>query len=101
MKRVLSSLVPLSVRAALHERRNRAKLERLIRAKNRFRAERKTRAINAPAGVNLVAYIRADMGLGAAARGMAAALDAAEIPFNVINMAHGNYSSQTDDSWSH
>jgi glycosyltransferase involved in cell wall biosynthesis len=41
------------------------------------------------------------MGLGAAARGMAAALDAAAIPFNVINMAHGNYSSQTDDSWSH
>ena len=101
MKRLLSSLVPLSVRAAVHERRNRAKLERLIRAKNRFRAERKTRAINAPAGVNLVAYIRADMGLGAAARGMAAALDAAEIPFNVINMVHGNYSSQTDQSWSH
>ena len=101
MKRVLSSLVPLSVRAAVHEHRNRAKLERLLRAKTRFRAERKTRATNAPAGVNLVGYIRADMGLGAAARGMAAALDAAGIPFNVINMAHGNYSSQTDHSWSH
>ena len=101
MKQVLSSLVPLSLKTAVYDRLNRAKLERLIRTKNRFRAEQKTRAINAPAGVNLVAYIRADMGLGAAARGMAAALDAAGIPFNVINMAHGNYSSQTDHSWSH
>lgn len=104
MKQVLSSLVPLSLKTAVYDRLNRAKLERLIRAKNRFRAERTTRApqtTNAPAGVNLVAYIRADMGLGAAARGMAAALDAAAIPFNVINMAHGNYSSQTDNSWSH
>jgi glycosyltransferase involved in cell wall biosynthesis len=101
MKQVLSSLVPLSLKTAVYDRLNRAKLDRLIRAKNRFRAEQNTRATHAPAGVNLVAYIRADMGLGAAARGMAAALDAAEIPFNVINMAHGNYSSQTDDSWSH
>src|SRR5688572_4065906 len=104
MKHALSSLVPLSLKTVVYDRLNRAKLERLIRAKNRFRAERTTRApqtTNAPAGVNLVAYIRADMGLGAAARGMAAALDAAAIPFNVINMAHGNYSSQTDNSWSH
>lgn len=101
MKQVLSSLVPLSLKTAVYDRLNRAKLDRLLRAKERFRAERKTRATQAPAGVNLVAYIRADMGLGAAARGMAAALDAAEIPFNVINMAHGNYSSQTDLSWSH
>jgi glycosyltransferase involved in cell wall biosynthesis len=100
MKQVLSSLVPLSVKTAVYDRLNRAKLERLRRAKERFRAEG-ARATDAPAGVNLVAYIRADMGLGAAARGMAAALEAAEIPFNVINMAHGNYSSQTDRSWSH
>jgi glycosyltransferase involved in cell wall biosynthesis len=101
MKQVLSSLVPLSLKTAVYDRLNRAKLDRLLRAKERFRAERKTRATDAPAGVNLVAYIRADMGLGAAARGMAAALDAAAIPFNVINLAHGNYSSQTDLSWTH
>jgi glycosyltransferase involved in cell wall biosynthesis len=101
MKHALSSLVPSFLKTTVYDRLNRAKLERLIRAKNRFRAERQTRTANAPAGVNLVAYIRADMGLGAAARGIAAALDAAEIPFNVINMAHGNYSSQTDNSWSH
>lgn len=101
MKQVLSSLVPLSLKTAVYDRLNRAKLDRLLRTKERFRSEQKARATDAPAGVNLVAYIRADMGLGTAARGMAAALDAAEIPFNVINMAHGNYSSQTDLSWSH
>lgn len=104
MKQVLSSLVPLSLKTAVHDRLNRAKLERLVRTKKRFRAGLKARAprvASVPSGVNLVAYIRADMGLGAAARGMAAALDTAEIPFSVINMAHGNYSSHTDRSWSH
>jgi glycosyltransferase involved in cell wall biosynthesis len=102
MKGALKSLVPLSVRAAVHDRRNRAKLERLLRTKDRFRAARENgQAVNVPAGVNLVAYIRADMGLGTAARGLAAAFDATEIPFSVINMEHGNYSSHTNRSWSH
>jgi glycosyltransferase involved in cell wall biosynthesis len=106
MKRVLSSLVPLSLRAAVHERLNEAKLERLLRTKERFRKALKTDAraesvSRAPEGVNLVGYIRADMGLGTAARGLAAALDAAGVPFNVINMPHGNEASHTDHSWSH
>jgi glycosyltransferase involved in cell wall biosynthesis len=105
MKRVLSSLVPLSVKTAVYDRVNRTKLERLLRTKNRFRLARRESGARwfatVPAGVNLVAYIRADMGLGVAARGMAAAFDAAGIPFNVINMEHGNYSSHTDHSWSH
>lgn len=41
------------------------------------------------------------MGLGAAARGMAAALEAARIPFNVINVEQGNFSRHGDYSWSH
>ena len=102
MKRALSSLVPLSVRAAVYERRNEARLQRLIQTKQRFRAAlEKGTWPNAPTGVNLVAYIRADMGLGTAARGMAAALEAAEIPFNVINLEYGNEGSHTDRSWSH
>lgn len=36
-------------------------------------------------GINLAAYIRAEMGLGQAARGMAAALETAQIPFNILN----------------
>lgn len=101
MKRVLSSLVPLSVKTAVHDRLNQAKLERLLRTKNRFRANRARRAANVPEGVNLIAYIRADMGLGVAARGMAAAFEAAGVPFNVVNMEHGNYSAHTDQSWAH
>lgn len=101
MKRVLSSLVPLSLKTAVHDRLNRAKLERLVRTKTHFRANRARQVANVPEGVNLVAYIRADMGLGVAARGMAAAFEAAGVPFNVVNMEHGNYSAQTDQSWSH
>lgn len=102
MKRVLSSLVPLSFRTAAYERRNEARLQRLLATKQRFRAELEKGAWSiAPAGVNLVAYIRADMGLGTAARGMAAAFEAAGIPFNVINLEHGNEGSHTDRSWSH
>lgn len=101
MKRVLSSLVPLAVRTAVYDRLNRAKLERLVQTKNRFRAAGARRRADVPEGVNLVAYIRADMGLGVAARGMAAAFEAAGVPFNVVNMEHGNYSAQTDHSWAH
>lgn len=54
-----------------------------------------------PFGVNLVAYIRAEMGLGAAARGMAQALESAAIPFNVLNFEYGNPSFHRDQSWSH
>lgn len=101
-KRIISSLAPLPLRRALHERRNQTKLATLLRTKHHFRETRKTGApAHAPEGVNIVGYIRADMGLGVAARGIAAACDAAGIPFNVINMQHGNTSSHTDLSWSH
>lgn len=54
-----------------------------------------------PYGINLVAYIRAEMGLGEAARGMALAIDAARIPFRVVNFEHGNPSRHTNTTWSH
>ena len=104
MKRQLSSLVPQSLKTTVYERLNRTKLERLRRAKERFRKANENgvrRSARLPEGVNLVAYIRAEMGLGAAARGMASALQAAGIPFNVINLESGNYSRHTDHSWSH
>ena len=41
------------------------------------------------------------MGLGVVARGMATALEAAYIPFNIINIESGNYSQHTDYSWTH
>src|SRR5437868_5553438 len=58
---------------------------------------------NSPSGlgVNLIAYIRAEMGLGTAARGIAHALESAGVPFNVLNFEHSNLSLHRDESWKH
>ena len=100
VRQALVSRIPLSVRRALYDRKNQTKLATLLRTKNHFRKTQKTDR-NIPEGINLVGYIRAEMGLGVAARGLAAACEAAEIPFNIINLEHGNTASHTDLSWSH
>ena len=68
----------------------------LFRERN-FRFRRFTR--NQKQGVNLAGYIRAEMGLGQAARGMATALEAANIPFNILNFESGNKGRHGDHSW--
>jgi len=99
---VVGSVLPLSLRRTINDRLNEVKWARLVQAKRRFRADRKLgRAANAQTGVNLIAYIRAEMGLGVVARGMASALESAGIPFNIINVESGNYSQHTDYSWMH
>jgi GT2 family glycosyltransferase/glycosyltransferase involved in cell wall biosynthesis len=52
-------------------------------------------------GVNLIGYLRAEMGLGEGARSDAKALDAAHEPFGIINFQSGNPSRMTDLSWQH
>lgn len=52
-------------------------------------------------GVNLVGYTRAEMGLGQAARGLALAMEAQEIPFQILNVKLGNTSRHDDLSWAH
>jgi glycosyltransferase involved in cell wall biosynthesis len=89
----------VSLKRKIYERLNEARFNKLIKAKKRFRTQ--PFASTTPRGVNLIGYIRAESGLGAAARGMASALDAAGIPFNIINLESGNYSRHTDHSWSH
>ena len=54
-----------------------------------------------PLGVNLIAYIRAEMGLGTAARGLAMALETASVPFNIINFEYLNPALHRDESWRH
>ena len=101
-KHVVGSVIPLALRRMVHDRKNQRTLAALLRTKQRFRAERKSGVVrDLPQGVNLVAYIRADMGLGTAARGMAAAFTATGIPFNVINLEHGNEGSHSNQSWAH
>lgn len=52
-------------------------------------------------GVNLIAYIRASMGVGEAARGNAAALEAAGVDFGIINYERGNPSRMDNLHWQH
>jgi glycosyltransferase involved in cell wall biosynthesis len=52
-------------------------------------------------GINLIAYIRAEIGLGTAARGLAMAFESAKIPFNIINFEHSNPALHRDRSWQH
>ncbi len=52
-------------------------------------------------GVNLAAYIRGEMGLGQAGRGIAEALEAAQISFNIIDFEIDNFAGQADTSWLH
>ncbi|HEU4432101.1 MAG TPA: glycosyltransferase, partial [Pyrinomonadaceae bacterium] len=98
LKRAAGSVLPLSVRRSLNDRLNEYQLARLIRAKKNFRANPRR---SFEPGINLIAYIRAEMGLGVVARGMAAAIETAGIPFNIINVESGNYSQHTDYSWTH
>lgn len=50
-------------------------------------------------GVNLIGYIRADMGLGEGARSDARALEAAELDFGIINFETANPASMSNLTW--
>jgi len=99
IKHTVGQLLPLSLKRKIYEHLNEARFNKLATAKRRFRNQPWTSST--PRGVNLVGYIRAESGLGTAARGMASALESAGIPFNIINLESGNYSRHTDQSWSH
>ncbi len=54
-----------------------------------------------PFGVNLIAYIRAEMGVGEASRGNAAALEASGVPFGIINYEKANPARMSNMAWQH
>lgn len=57
---------------------------------------------NSPkSGVNLIAYIQAEMGLGEAARGNAQALEMGGVPFAIIDYEHGHSARKDDQTWTH
>ena len=62
---------------------------------------RKPAAIDQGAGVNLIGYARAEMGLGEAMRGEAQAMTDVDIPFAIIDYRHGNPSRMGDDTFAH
>lgn len=53
------------------------------------------------AGANLIGYIRAEMGVGEAARGVARAMKEAGVPFVILDYSYGNPARMGDDSWLH
>jgi GT2 family glycosyltransferase len=57
--------------------------------------------IDPATGVNLVGYIRAEMGIGEAARGEAQGLTDADVPFVIIDHQQGNPARMEDASWVH
>jgi GT2 family glycosyltransferase len=52
-------------------------------------------------GANLIGYIKAEMGIGEAMRGLAAACDAAAVPIDIVNYERGNPARMGDERWSH
>jgi glycosyltransferase involved in cell wall biosynthesis len=74
--------------------------KRLLWTRQRFRLKA-PQARNHARGINLAGYLRAEMGLGEAARGIATALESVAIPFNVINFEYMNPGRHTDMSWIH
>lgn len=101
---VVRPLLPVSVKTAILKRMNKAKAARLLDAKRRFRDRRRSGEKDSDKlaeGVNLVAYIRGEIGLGMVARGMASAFESAHIQFNVINVDAGQMFRATDRSWAH
>lgn len=53
-----------------------------------------------PAGVNLLGYIYAEMGLGQGCRCIAAALRESGLPFTIVNYAEGPSARMDDRTWS-
>ena len=60
----------------------------------------KNQNMNKP-GINLIGYIKAEMGVGEGARGIAKALATTDIPFCIINYEKGNPARMGDKSWKH
>lgn len=57
-------------------------------------------AASAP-GVNVIGYIRAEMGVGEGTRALVSACHAAGLAFDIYNYEHGNPSRMGDETWSH
>lgn len=52
-------------------------------------------------GINLISFIRAEMGLGEASRGLASAISASDIPFGIIEYINFNDAQMGDNTWLH
>lgn len=63
--------------------------------------QRAMKDLRAPAGINLVGYLKAELGVGEAARSMARACAAAGVPFSVFDVGYQSPNRQSDDTVLH
>jgi len=102
---VMASSVKAKVKALFERAAVASKIRGLALARRSFALRRRARRglglSPRPYGVNLVGYVRAETGLGQAARGMASALEAAGVPFGIVNFEEGNLAAQTNLAWAH
>ncbi len=104
LRRRVASITPLPLKTFVYERLSQAKVARMLRAKKRFRSKRTSgvrTSAGFPPGVNLVGYVRGQLGLGVIARGMASALAEAEVPFNILNIDSLKPFQNPDLTWAH
>lgn len=103
--RRLSPLVPHPLRTFVYRMFSAIQSRRLAVARERFRvrwqAPRHARLTIKPEGVNLVADARSPMSGGIIARGVAAALAVAEVPFDIIHQGPRLVSKHEDTSFAH
>jgi glycosyltransferase involved in cell wall biosynthesis len=93
MKGILAPLIPVHIRYQI-----KIKLLGLDRPVSKGR---KNKTLTGTGGVNLIGYARAEMGIGESCRIAARNLDAAGIPFGIINFTGTNKARMSDLSWSH
>ena len=93
MKGFLAPLIPVHVRYRI-----KSKLLGLAQPKSKGKT---STVLAKDEGINLIGYARAETGIGESCRIAARNLDAAGIPFGVINFTGTNSARMEDLSWSH
>ena len=105
LRRRLARLVPLGVKEFAYRLRDAAKLKKHALARRlfplRWYLSRRFGLTLKSRGINLLGFTGSYMSGGVVARGIAAALDSAGIPFNIINLGAGSPSLNVDATWSH
>lgn len=91
----------LNAKYKKHPKASVKSLSELMKAVNQPDCDRTASSSSLPFGVNLYGYARGELGIGEDVRMLALAMEAAEIPFCIINIEPGNDVSQNDSSAEH
>lgn len=93
LKGILAPLIPVHLRYRIKSR--------LLGLADPVSQSKTTKMLTRTDGVNLIGFARAEMGIGESCRIAARNLDAAGIPFGIINFTGTSSARMSDLSWSH